>query len=108
MTSNNWDLCLTAIRQRLQIHATYLGFPRQFCPHVLGLIDRQPRCLMYQFGGQSNARIPIGPPGAEENWRLLNVAELGDPRLVEGPWYSARNYDGGAKMRFDPIVEAVG
>ena len=84
-----FELLRTAIQQKKQILAVYQGLPREMCPHVLGYKDGTPRCLFYQFAGESSRGIfPLDHPNARMNWRCLFLSELENVTLQDGPWFS--------------------
>jgi hypothetical protein len=90
--SRAYRLLRAAILRRQQVLATYQGLPRSLCPHVLGLRRGVEHCLAYQFGGRNSSRAIV--PGSPHNWRCMNVADLDDLRVREGPWHTALNYTG--------------
>jgi hypothetical protein len=77
------ELLRQALVERPPVSASYDGFPRLFCPHVLGTTDGEERCLAWQFGGEGS-RGPVTLPSAA--WRCLRVAKLTDVRLQPGAW----------------------
>ena len=90
MTSATYKLLRKAIRQKLQIVATYDGHLRELCPHVLGIKHARQQALFYQFGGTSSS----GPlvPDSPDNWRCIPVDGLSDVRIRSGPWHTSGNY----------------
>ena len=42
-----------AILDKEQVLATYHGYHREMCPHVIGWKHGEEHALFYQFGGQS-------------------------------------------------------
>ncbi len=85
MNPSTLDLLRHALLARVPVSATYDGYPRLFCPQVLGVSDGEARCLAWQFGGASS-RGPVTPATAA--WRCLRVAKLDDVRLEPGTWHA--------------------
>ena len=80
--TRNYDLFEQAIRMRKQIVCMYDGYPREFCPIILGHSQGQENALTYQFGGQSRSGLP---PGGQ--WRCLWLAKVSNVQLRDGPWF---------------------
>ena len=71
--------------------ATYDGYERELCPHVLGLAkDGTEQALCYQFGGGS--KRGLAPPGSAQNWRCLVLERLTEASIRAGKWHSAPNF----------------
>jgi hypothetical protein len=66
---------------RRQIICTYRGCVREICPVILGHSTGREKALTYQFGGESNSRLP---PGGQ--WRCLFLSEVSEAKLRDGPW----------------------
>ncbi len=89
-----------AIIDKEQVLATYHGYPREMCPHVIGwkrakdrygnLGPRQENALFYQFGGRSESGLK--PDGSPENWRCIHLDELQNVTTREGAWHTAPNH----------------
>ena len=87
MDNDNYELLERAIREKLQVIATYDGRRREMCPHTLGLkYGSVMHVLVYQFGGESKSGLE--PVGSTKNWRCLEVARLHDVELRPGQWHS--------------------
>jgi len=82
---SNYELIKKAITEKLQVHATFNGYTRQLCPHVLGTSNGKRICLFYQFSGQSKKGLS---PDPQKNWRCMPVEQLKNIVLVEGEWHS--------------------
>ena len=80
-----------AIVEKRIVIATYSGFVREMCPHIIGLKNGKEHALCYQFGGESKSR-PIMPDGSTENWRCIDLSKLSNVQLTEGPWRTAPNH----------------
>ncbi|TMJ91694.1 MAG: hypothetical protein E6G76_02640 [Alphaproteobacteria bacterium] len=79
--TRNYDLFEQAIRMRKQIVCMYDGYPREFCPIILGHSQGQEKALTYQVGGKSRSSLPrFG------NWRCVFLSKVHDARLHDGPW----------------------
>ncbi len=72
--------------------ASYRGYMREMCPHVIGKKSGRAQALLYQFAGQS--RSGLKPDGSPDNWRCVRVDELFDVaiRKSAGEWHTASNY----------------
>jgi hypothetical protein len=76
-----------AMRERKLIHCRYGGHDRVLCPIILGHSQGEEKALTYQVGGGSSTGLP---PGGE--WRCLRLAQVGDPRLHDGPWRTGSSH----------------
>jgi len=85
-----YDLIRQAILTKAQVFATYGGYPREMCPHVIGTKWGRVNALFYQFAGSSSTGI--GPAGSPDNWRCVHIDQLEDVALQEGPWHTAPNH----------------
>jgi hypothetical protein len=81
-----------AIIDRDIVIASYRGFLREVCPHVIGMKDGRTQALLYQFAGES--RSVLRPDGSPDNWRCVRVGELSHVsiRKSQGEWHTASNY----------------
>jgi hypothetical protein len=72
--------------------ATYHGYVREMCPHVIGTKRGRAQALFYQFSGGSS--IGLEPDGSPSNWRSVIVDELTEVsvRKSTGEWHTASNY----------------
>ena len=69
-----------AIKQLKQVSGSYDGYPREFCPHLLGRKDGAWKCLTWQFDGASRTgKIP--------DWRDFDLSKLSDLSLRDGDWH---------------------
>jgi hypothetical protein len=82
----NYELLRQAVRRKKQVFALYDGRSREFCPHLLGLKNGEPNCLVYQFGGVSSK--PLAADGSPANWRCLVVARLSNLSIRDGAWHT--------------------
>jgi hypothetical protein len=78
-----YELIRAAALGRQQVLATYAGYRRELCPHVVGLKDGRRQALFFQFGGGTSSSLR---PGGE--WRCIPVDGLEDVVVREGPWHS--------------------
>jgi hypothetical protein len=76
-----------ALLQRKLVYAVYRGFQREMCPHVLGWKAGKEHPLFFQVGGSSSKGLRLG--GA---WRCLNLPELSDVSIQDGPWRTGAGY----------------
>ena len=81
-----YSLLRIAAARKQPVAAVYDGFPRLFCPHVLGRNrEGRPRALCYQFGGGSERGLRIGPEGIG-GWRCIAVDKLSQVELQTDVW----------------------
>lgn len=85
-----YDMIYSAIQNKQIITATYKGYYREMCPHVLGHKKGRAHALFYQFGGQSKSGL--SPEGAADNWRCIFVDELQNVKVQDGAWHTAPNH----------------
>lgn len=93
MPSANYNIVRQAIVEKRLIRATYNGYPRELCPHVIGLSKKgQEQALFYQFGGHSSSGLD--PDGSPLNWRCMAVNALRDIEIIESDekWHTAPNH----------------
>ncbi len=88
------DVLKDAIRNKLQVTATYHGYPREFCPHAIGLKGPTPKKLHdtykvigWQFGGASESGLP---PGGM--WRCFEVNDLANVASRSGDWHTGDDH----------------
>ncbi|MEM8207412.1 hypothetical protein [Morganella morganii] len=85
-----YNLVVKAIKEKMQIHATYQGKHREMCPHVIGTKNGREQALFFQFSGESSkGRIPEELPAC---WRCIVIAELEDVKIVSGEWHTGDNH----------------
>lgn len=87
---SNYDLIEKAIKEKLQVTATYQGYYREMCPHALGTKNGRLQALFYQFGGESSKGKVS--PGSTFNWRCIPIEGLTNVELRGGEWYTADNH----------------
>jgi hypothetical protein len=78
-----YALVRQAILDRDQVIASYNGYRREMCPHVLGTKGGRRQALFYQFAGGSSSGLP---PGGE--WRCIPVDQLTDVEVRPGEWHT--------------------
>jgi hypothetical protein len=69
-----------AIQDKRPVSATYDGYLREFCPHVLGYKYGVLRVLGYQFGGDSSNGSVKG------EWKCFLVSQLHSLAFITGDW----------------------
>jgi hypothetical protein len=91
-TDANYRMVRQAIIDKNVVVASYRGYVREMCPHVIGAKNRYAQALLYQFGGGS--RNGLKPDGSPNNWRCLRVDELSEVSIRNSPteWHTASNY----------------
>lgn len=82
MASRTYSLFRKAIREEKQVTCVYKGRYRELCPHIIGHTKGEETVLAFQFGGETNTRLP---PGGE--WRCLALARVEQAVLRDGPWH---------------------
>lgn len=78
-----YALIREAILAKRQIVATYKGYRRELCPHVLGTKNGRRQALFFQFGGGSASGIPVCG-----DWRCIPIEGLKDVLVRDGPWHT--------------------
>lgn len=72
-----------AIQNHQQLFFTLDGFPREFCPHVLGTKQSEWHVFGWQFGGESKTGLPKGG-----DWRCLVLHDITTDIVArDGDWY---------------------
>lgn len=89
---NIYELLKQAILNKQQVFATYDGYHREMCPHILGFKKGENgenirQCLFYQFAGQSSKGPII--PNSEHNWRCFAVEKLTNVSVRVGIWHTS-------------------
>jgi hypothetical protein len=79
--SVNYDLLDVAIANQELVSASYTGFKRDFCPHVLGRHEGRYRVIGWQFAGGS-------PEGSAPAWRCFELDQLRNLTTRRGKWRS--------------------
>lgn len=77
------EIIIEAIRERRVITATYQGYERIMCPHVIGYKGDVLNALFFQFAGGSKSGLP---PGGQ--WRCVHVDELSCVSSAPGEWHT--------------------
>jgi len=87
-----YQMIRQAIIDKDIVIATYHGYVREMCPHVIGTKRGRPQALMYQFSGGSS--VGLESNGSPSNWRCVIVDELTEVsvRKSKGEWHTASNY----------------
>jgi hypothetical protein len=91
-TDEIYGLVRQAIINKDVVVASYRGYVREMCPHVIGKKNNHAQSLLYQFAGRS--RSGLNTDGSPDNWRCLRIDELTEVsiRRSAGEWHSASNY----------------
>ena len=98
------EIIRDAIWTKRQVVATYRGYRREMCPHVLGWKHGRQQALFYQFGGGSKSGLdPVGSP---KNWRCIPIDALLIHEIRDGAWHTAPNQSR-PQMCVDVIVAEV-
>ena len=86
-----YEIVKEAIQNKKLIYATYNGYERIMCPHVLGTKKGRQQALFYQFGGYSSSGL--SPDGSPNNWRCLFLDQLSNVRSEPAEqWHTAPNH----------------
>lgn len=99
---STYELIKNAIINKQQVTATYDGFYREICPHILGKKNGKIHLFCYQFAGETSSPDGI-VPGSPRNWRCVSIDELEDIEIQNGEWHSADNYDSQTQRCIDDI-----
>ena len=86
MSSTTYNLIRQAILNKQQVIASYNGYYREMCPHVIGTKNGREQALFYQFGG--NSRSGLESTGSPNNWRCIPIEGLENVSVREGKWHS--------------------
>jgi hypothetical protein len=96
------DLLVNAINERLVVTATYQGYQRIMCPHVVGYKKGELNALFFQFAGGSRSGLP---PGGQ--WRCVHVAELANVSAAPGEWHTGDSHTQ-PQTCVDDVIATVG
>ena len=94
-----------AILERKIVRAVYQGLYCEMCPHLVGKKTNKDCALCYQFGGQSGSKL-IQPDGSTENWRCIDIDDLSEVTIEDGPWHTA-SYDSRLRTCVDELDAVV-
>jgi hypothetical protein len=103
-----YQLIRQAIKDKDIVIATYHGYIREMCPHVLGKKKKKrAQAFLYQFAGGS--RSGLGPDGSWSNWRCLFIDELSDVSIKQslGEWHTTPNYSASTQNCVDDIEAQI-
>ncbi|MFZ4695860.1 MAG: hypothetical protein ACOYMV_12110 [Verrucomicrobiia bacterium] len=90
MASQIYTLIRSAVVNKQQVIATYGGYIREMCPHVIGFKNGVEHALFYQFGGEtSRGRITHDSP---HNWRCLELSKLSNVSVRNGEWHTSTRH----------------
>ena len=92
-------LCDAITRKRL---VTFLldGRRRVAEPHDLGVIDGEVRLFVYQVGGESRSRPPVG-------WRWGALSRISELRVLDQTFPGTRPTATGRHVRWDVLLATV-
>ena len=82
------ELLRSAIRELKQVTGTCNGYPREFCPHVLGQKGAKWSVLVWQFAGLSESSLR--PDG---DWRCFELDDLEHLAKRDGDWHTQDEQD---------------
>lgn len=82
-----YDVIKEAILNKQQVIATYDGFQREMCPHVMGFKNGRRQVLFFQFAGGSKSGLP---PGGQ--WRCIPIDGLSNVTMRPGTWYTGPSH----------------
>jgi hypothetical protein len=83
-SSHTYRLFAHAMVSRRQVLCTYNDHHREICPIILGQTEGEEMALVYQFGGQTESRLP--------EWKCFRLADVSDVRLCEGEWVNGSRH----------------
>jgi len=84
MGSASYKLFRQAIAKKMQVVCIYHGKRREVCPVILGHTKGVEKTLVYQFGGETDGKLP--------NWRCLTLSEVSEIVLREGRWHGGKSH----------------
>lgn|SRR5574337_90820 len=90
MNVSAYAIVRQAIITKQQVLATYDGFRREMCPHVIGYKNGKAHALFYQFAEGSKKGLSV--PGSPANWRCIRIDELSNVTTRQGPWHTADSH----------------
>jgi hypothetical protein len=79
--SATYRLLRNAVVEGLEVHCVYRTKVRVLGPHILGHSKGVAKLLAFQFGGESNTKLPTGG-----EWRCFTVDEIRDAHAQAGEW----------------------
>ena len=80
----NYEKIRLAIQNKCQVHATYDGYRRLMCPHLLGYSKKgELMGLFYQFGGGTSKGPLLAP-----SWKCMRIYQLSNVEIIPGDWYT--------------------
>ncbi len=82
-----YDIIREAIINKQQVVATYNGYVREMCPHVIGQKNGRDLALFFQFAGGSSKGLP-----PEGEWRCIPTDGLSNVSVRDGDWHTADNH----------------
>jgi hypothetical protein len=90
MSRSTYDIVKQAIMDKEQVIASYDGYTRERCPHVIGRKNGREQALFYQFGGESSSGL--GPVGSNRNWRCIPIDGLTNVYTRSGEWFTGTGH----------------
>lgn len=84
----SYALIRYAILKKKIVRAIYQGLYCELCPHLIGTRNGKQYALFYQFGGQSSSGS-IQPGRSTENWKCIDIGDLSEVTIEDGPWHTA-------------------
>lgn len=89
MASANYEMIRRSMLAKQALICTYKGYHREMCAHTLGKgIGGVEKVLAYQFAGESSRP----PQSDDDRWRCLDVADIKNLQVIDGPWHTAKNH----------------
>jgi hypothetical protein len=91
MVSSTFSMIERAITNKQTICTVYQGHYREMCPHTLGWSKNgKEHALFYQYAGSSSSGL--GADGSYQNWRCVDLDQLTQVSVKDGPWHTAANH----------------
>ncbi len=91
-----------ALLERKLVSATYKGYRREMCPHVIGWKAGREHALFFQVAGDSSKKLP--PEGA---WRCLDISELAEVEVYRGEFRTGPGYYDNPQRCVDKIEAQI-
>ena len=102
MSTNSYQLLLTALNMRTSCYALYDNHPRYFCPHVIGYKDGVEQVLCWQYAGTSSKPLP-----AEGMWKCLTISKMVGLTTTDQAWHPGQPGKTGVPTPCVDQVEAI-
>jgi hypothetical protein len=103
--ANKIALLRDAIKNHKQVTGLCKTYPREFCPHLLGIGNRGWAVLVWQYGGLSESGLPL-----EGDWRCFDLDDMEQLASREGQWHRGFHSGRGKShcvKKMDTVVDST-